>query len=156
MDRESYIAEKSERARAAFTEGRNCCQAVLTAFAEELGLERDFLMRLGSGFGGGMGRLREVCGTVTALAMAESLLEGAADGNKADKDAVYAGVRGLAERFKQENGSIVCRELLAGVPVTAGGDSEARTEAYYKKRPCKEYCACAAGILAEKLYKADK
>ena len=136
MDKETYIEQKRQQAAAAFVEGKNCCQAVLTAFAEEVKLD--------------------VCGTVSAMSMLEGLLSSSGETDKADKDAVYARVRTLCDAFKEKNGSIVCRELLAGVPVTTGGTSEARTEIYYKKRPCKEYCADAAELIARRLTNETK
>ena len=144
MDKETYIEQKRQQAAAAFVEGKNCCQAVLTAFAEEVKLDPTLLMQLGCGFGGGVARQRE------------GLLSSSGETDKADKDAVYARVRTLCDAFKEKNGSIVCRELLAGVPVTTGGTSEARTETYYKKRPCKEYCADAAELIARRLTNETK
>ena len=156
MDKETYIEQKRQQAAAAFVEGKNCCQAVLTAFAEGVKLDPTLLMQLGCGFGGGVARQREVCGTVSAMSMLEGLLSSSGETDKADKDAVYARVRTLCDAFKEKNGSIVCRELLAGVPVTTGGTSEARTETYYKKRPCKEYCADAAELIARRLTNETK
>lgn len=152
MDRESYIADKRQRAYDAFLGGLGCTQAVLSAFSEELGCDRALLYKIGSGFGGGMARQREVCGTVSAITLAVGFLKSDGTGSKADKDAVYATVRALCEKFKEKNGSIVCRELLAGVKVTGGSTSEARTETYYKKRPCPVYCADAAEIVAAWIY----
>lgn len=150
MEREKYIEEKRAAAAEAFKAGCNCCQAVLTAFAEELELDKQFLIKLGSGFGAGLARLREVCGTVAAMGMAEGLLSSSGEADKADKDAVYKRVRILTDAFRARNGSIICRELLAGVPVTEGTISEERTQTYFK-RPCAEYCADAAEFLALRL-----
>ncbi len=144
---------KSEEARNYFQCGANCAQAVLCAFAKECGIDQDTALRLASGFGGGMGRMREVCGAVSGMFMAAGLLKGNADlSDKAAKDADYARIQKLAERFRAENGSIVCRELLGLPPKQSDSPvSEPRTPQYYKKRPCADLVACAAAIAEEEL-----
>ncbi len=151
---------RGDLARANFMAGYGCAQAVLLAFADLTGLDDDTAARLASSFGGGMGRMREVCGAVSGALMVLGLAEGYTElKDTAAKSAHYARVRDLAERFKARcaeggrGGSIVCRELLAaaGVPHEAGGEAEARTEAYYAKRPCPELCAIAAAIVQEML-----
>ena len=137
-----------------FCKGYNCAQAVVTAFHKELGMTESEAARLASSFGGGMGRMREVCGTVSAAAMVLGLTQGYDDpADKAGKDIHYARVRDFAARFKARSsaGSIICREILSGVPHTDAGDSEARTKDYYHRRPCPELCALAAEILQEML-----
>lgn len=150
-DKELSPEEKAAAAERNFLSGCNCCQSVLLAFADELGQDADTLMRLGSPFGGGIGRLRETCGTVTGMLMVYGWLRGYTD--QADKPAHYERVRALVKEFTEKNGSIVCRELLAGVKTTKGGTPEARTPEYYKKRPCGRYCADAARIVTEALRK---
>ncbi len=140
--------DHAQKAEVLFKEGYNCAQAVLGAFSEELGLPVDIAMKLSSSFGGGMGRMREVCGACSGMFMAAGLLYGyATPETGAPKMELYVRIRELADRFKKENGSIICRELLEGAQV--GGTPEARTEAYYQKRPCAEYVRIAAGILEE-------
>lgn len=142
-----------ERARELFKEGYNCSQAVFGAFSEELGMSFETAVLISSSFGGGMGRLREVCGAVSGMFMAAGLAFGTTDitDHKAKSDH-YALIQSLASEFKEQNGSIICRELLGlsekkpDVPVP-----EKRTEEYYKKRPCAELCADAAEIFAIKL-----
>jgi len=142
---------KSTEAKELFVAGANCSQATLLPFARECGLERDTALRLASGFGGGMGRLREVCGALTGIFMVADLLYGYSDITDKDiKDAHYALIQDLAARFKAETGTILCRELLdlpasqVDVPV-----SEARTAEFYQRRPCAELVALAAKIMAE-------
>ena len=136
-----------------FKRGCNCAQSVLLAFGDVTGLEDETALRLSSSFGGGLGRLREVCGAVSGGAMVLGLLRGYADpGDREGKKAHYVLVREFAERFREQNGSIICRELLAGVPKTPGGEPEARTKEYYKKRPCAELCRIAAQIIDEMLF----
>lgn len=130
-----------EKAEAFFKEGLNCSQAVFCAYAEELGLDLALAKRLSSGLGGGVGRMREVCGAVTGATLALGLRAGE------DKSAVYPLVQDFCAKFKAECGSIVCRDLLAGTGASAGGAPEARTEAYYKKRPCVEMVKLAARLL---------
>jgi len=108
-------------------------------------------MKLASSFGGGMGRMREVCGACSGMFMVAGLLKGYSD-MKADdeKKEHYALIQKLAEEFKKENGSIVCRELLDGIENNDSSPNPSkRTQAYYKKRPCAEYVADAARIMEE-------
>lgn len=131
-----------------FREGYNCAQAVLIAFCDETGLDEKAAAMIASSFGGGLGRLREVCGTVSAAAMVLGMLRGYADPTDREaKKAHYQLVREFAERFKKQNGSIICRDLLSGVTDSKGGDPEARTPDYYEKRPCPKLARCAAQIL---------
>ena len=134
-------------ARANFLEGYNCAQAVLLAFAEDAGLEKNTALRLASSFGGGIGGMREVCGAVSGMLMAAGLLYGYTPGDRAGKSEHYARVRELSERYRAENGSIICRELLGLAGQTAGQQPSERTAEYYKKRPCPELCRMAASIL---------
>lgn len=140
---------KADLAEKYFKEGANCSQAVLAAFADELGITQEFAMKLASGFGGGIGRMREVCGAFSALVMIDNLRNSSGDHtNKEAKDECYARIRDLAEEFKSKSGgdSIICRELLSGVKTTSGNASEERTQEYYKKRPCVEFVRIAAEI----------
>ena len=148
-----------EKAKDNFLHGYTCAQAVLAAFQDEKwfkesGLSVETAMKLASSFGGGMGRLREVCGAVSGMFMAFGLAHGfsappESQNAKADH---YKCIQELAARFREENGSIVCRELLAGTDNNPGSHvPEARTAEYYKKRPCPDLCKCAADILAKYL-----
>lgn len=137
---------KGEKAKALFISGCNCSQAVAAAFCEETGFDEELIKKLTIGFGGGMGRLREVCGAVSAMTFVISAVY------SEDKAGIYNRVQAVANKFREENGSIVCRELL-GLNIK-GADSpvpEKRTVAYYKKRPCPELVALAADILDEYL-----
>jgi C_GCAxxG_C_C family probable redox protein len=146
-------------ARRLFLEGYNCAQAVFCAFCDMTGMDIDAAARLSSSFGGGMGRLREVCGTVSGALLALGMLRGY--GNPKDpeqKKAHYALVQEYARRFREKNGTIICRELLKNVPVTPGGVPEERTPEFYARRPCLRLAGEAAAILDEMLAetKADK
>ncbi len=137
-----------ERARDLFKQGYNCSQAVLLAFSDVTGLEDKTALMLSSSFGGGMGRLREVCGAVSGMFMVAGILYGYDDpADQSGKTSHYQRIQALAEEFRKENGSIVCRELLG---LGGGADSpvpEKRTDTYYKKRPCAELVAMAARIM---------
>jgi len=142
------MSEHAQLARSLFLQGYNCSQAVFCAFCDVTGLEIDAAARMASSFGGGLGRLREVCGTVSGAALVLGMARGYADPKDyAAKKAHYALVQEFARRFREANGSIVCRELLRGVNVTEGGDPERRTAEYYRKRPCPNLAYCAAEIL---------
>ena len=146
------VEEREQKAGELFKAGYNCCQSVAMTFADVLGMSEDEVARITSGFGGGMGRMREVCGTVSAMTMIAGAMIPATDVNdKQAKTANYALVQEMADEFKKLNGSIICRELLdlskpEGTPVPSD-----RTPEYYKKRPCGELCSIAAGIIARKL-----
>ena len=135
-----------------FREGYNCAQAVLLAFEDVTGLERETAARLSSSFGGGLGRMREVCGAVSGASMVLGLAKGYS--NPADAQAKrshYHLIQEFARRFRERNGSIICRELLQNTDTLPGSEPEARTAAYYKKRPCLEIVRCAAEILEDLL-----
>lgn len=141
---------KGERAYELFKEGYNCSQAVFGAFAEELGVDFDTAVKLASGFGGGIGRMREVCGTFTGLTMAASMIYGYNDPKDTEtKTELYEKIRALADKFREENGSIICRELLGLQQAEKSAVPEARTSEYYKKRPCAELCRYAAELLEQ-------
>lgn len=135
-----------------FKEGYNCSQAVMGAYCEELGMNMETALKLASSFGGGMGRLREVCGAVSAMFMVAGLKCGYADPkDRVMKQKHYELIQMLSQRFKEENSSIICRELL-GLDIRHDRpEPDARTEEYYKKRPCIELVKCAAEILDEVL-----
>lgn len=138
----------AELAEKNFSEGMTCSQAVLLAFSDVTGLDKDVALRISSSFGGGMGRLREVCGAVSGMFMVAGLLYGGdLSQDRSAKAAHYARIQELAAAFREENGSIICRQLLACVPQTAGAVPEERSPQYYKKRPCAQYCYEAAAIL---------
>ena len=138
--------DHGQRAAELFLGGYNCAQSVVVAFCDVTGLEPDFAAKLASSFGGGMGRMREVCGAVSGMLMVVGLLYGYdTPGDDAAKKEQYALVQQLAGQFRERVGSIVCREILKN-PSTDPTPSP-RTEEYYKKRPCARMVATAAEIL---------
>ena len=145
---------KAKKAMELFQEGYNCAQAVLGAFAQDMNMDFQQAMMLSSSFGGGMGRMREVCGAVSAMFMVAGLDKGYSDPKAStEKARHYDYIQQLAAKFKAENGSIICRDLLG--LTQPGPDSpvpEPRTEAYYKKRPCQLLVGQCAAILEQELY----
>ena len=145
--------ESVERAKELFAEGYNCAQAVFGAFAQALGMDLDTAMRLSCPFGGGFGRTREVCGAVSGMCMVLGLSGQPFDPQSpTQKGDVYAKTQTLLSRFKEENGSVICRELLAGVKHDTSSTPEQRSAEYYKKRPCEELVGISARIIGEKLH----
>ena len=142
---------EKERAVELFKEGFNCSQAVFTAFAHRFGIDEDTAKKISAGLGGGVGRMREVCGAVSGAAMAIGSICAATEGKDSEiKQKNYELVREFADRFTAENGSIICRELLGlDVKMEKSAQPESRTAEYYKKRPCVELVECAAKILEE-------
>ena len=144
------MSNHSEKAKELFKMGYNCSQAVFGAFCEELGMDFETAMKISSSFGGGMGRMREVCGTVSGMLMAAGLQFGPCDNsNPSAKGEHYQRIQELAKRFKDKNGSIICRELLQGVETSTSPIPSERTETYYKKRPCVDLVGDAAEIFEE-------
>ncbi len=139
---------RRELAKENFMKGYNCSQALVLAFEDMVPIDRESLLKLASSFGGGMGRLREVCGSVSGMFMIAGLIygyDGPETGQvKADH---YARIQELARRFEETHGSIICREML-GLSVKHDAPTpEARTKEYYKKRPCPDIVGDAAEIL---------
>ena len=130
-----------------FLGGYNCAQSVAVAFCDVTGLDADFTARLSSSFGGGMGRMREVCGAVSGMLMVLGALYGYDDPGEKDraKKAHYALVQELAGKFRERNGSIICREILKNPP--SDPSPSPRTEEFYKNRPCARLVVCAAELL---------
>ncbi len=144
------MSVKGDRAYELFKQGYNCSQAVFGAFCEELGVDFETAVKLASGFGGGIGRMREVCGAFSGAVMAASLIYGYSDPKETtEKMELYEKIRSLAGSFSEENGSIICRELLGLQQAEKSAAPEARTAEYYKKRPCAELCRYSADLLEE-------
>lgn len=143
---ELSIEERAKRARSLFEGGLNCAQSVAVAYADCCGVEPELLARMTFALGGGVGRQREVCGTVSGA----SVVLGMTCGD--DKSTCYHQVQAFGAAFRQAHGSIVCRELL-GLPRGVDDDPEPspRTEAYYRRRPCGEYVEQSARILGKML-----
>lgn len=141
---------KGDIAYESFLKGYNCTQSIAVTFADELGLDVDTAARLSSGFGGGMGRLREVCGTFSGVVFVLSSLYGYSEPKDLEgKKDLYEKIRACAAKFREDNGSIICRELLGLEKAEESATPSPRTPEYYKKRPCPELCRYAANLLEE-------
>lgn len=140
-----------------FYQGYNCSQALVLAFKDKLNVDEESLAKLACSFGGGMGRLREVCGSVSGMFMVIGLMYGYSTPEKGDVKAEhYSRIQELASRFEKEHGSIVCRELL-GLSVKHDTPTpDARTKEYYAKRPCPEIIGSAAQILEQYLEELEE
>ena len=131
-----------------FRQGYNCAQAVAVAYAGEMGLTEQQAARMASGFGGGMGRMREVCGAVSGMVMVLSQLYGYDDPKDDEgKKVLYTRIQALAEEFRQENGSIICREILKNPP--SDPNPTVRTAEFYAQRPCDRMVYVAAKLVEE-------
>lgn len=135
-----------------FESGYNCAQSVFTTYADLFGMERETALKLSSPMGAGVGRMREICGAVSGMALLAGLKEGNTDpANEEGKAAVYELVRAMSDRFKGETGSIICRELLGILEREENAAPEVRSKEYYQKRPCGRMVATAARIIEEYL-----
>ena len=148
---EQEIQKRVERAKELFHQGFNCSQAVFAACADIYGIEDEALaLRLAASFGGGIGRMRQTCGAACGMFLLAGLQNGSAiPGDAEGKKNNYTLVQDLAAKFKNENGSLICAELLGIAPKPQTPTPEARTEAYYQKRPCVEMVASAVRIFLE-------
>ena len=129
-----------------FLGGYNCSQSVVVAFSDLTGLDEAFSARMASSFGGGMGRMREVCGAVSGMLMVLGLLYGYdTPGDDVSKKAQYTAVQALSARFREETGSIICREILKNPP--SDPNPTPRTADFYAKRPCAKMVMTAGRLL---------
>lgn len=131
-----------------FSEGYNCAQSVFLAYCDITGLDEDIALKLSSSFGGGIGRMREVCGACSGMFMVAGLLYGYT-GNDDDttKAEHYRRIQYLASEFKKEHQTIICRELLKNLSVTNAPTPDKRTEEYYKVRPCVRFVRTACEVM---------
>lgn len=142
--------QRENQARELFKQGYNCAQSVAITFADIVNLESELIRKISLPFGGGFGRQREVCGTVSGAGIIIGALTDANPDTHSAKADAYVKVQTFSQRFRQENGSIICRELLALVPnVDANPEPAQRTAEYYKRRPCVEYVACSTRLIAQ-------
>lgn len=147
------IEERVQVARKYFLSGYNCAQSVFMAYASLLAIDEEKASCLSVSFGGGLGRMREVCGTVSAMFMINGFKYAVTDsGDLHQRKVNYAKVQLLAKRFKEQHGSIICRELLSTLQdIKTNPEPSPRTEEYYAKRPCVRFVTSAARIIGELL-----
>lgn len=142
------MTEHAKKAREYFLSGCNCAQAVFCAFEDVTGIDHVTAMKLSSSFGGGIAKMREVCGAFSGAAAVAGMLWGysVADDHKL-KSEHYALVQQIAEKFKESHNTVICRELLAGIKSDNTSVPSERTAEYYKERPCVAFVITAAEIL---------
>lgn len=151
MEQERFES-RTERAVETFKEGYNCAQAVFATYADCFGMDRKAALEMSSAMGAGIGRMREVCGAVSSMAMLAGLKEGNDDPkDEAAKEHIYSLVRTMSDRFKEEYGTIICKELLGLDSVEESAKPSIRTPEFYETRPCAKIIACAAKIIEEEL-----
>ena len=139
---------RKEKAMQSFLDGYNCSQCMILAFEDLLTIDLNTALKIASPFGGGMGRLREVCGSVSGMFMVLGYIKGYDDSNDYDgKKELYEHIQELARRYEEANGSIICRDLLGLQVKKQEAAPEQRTEEYYKNRPCAMKIGSAAEIL---------
>ena len=155
MTGEKELEDRIQRAVELFMQGYGCCQSVVCAFSDLYGLDEEMALKVSAGFGGGVGRMRMMCGACSALVILAGLERGQTRGEDREGKAVcYQLVRQLLETFRQRNGSIICAELLQmnGVKAeTNTSQPDERNAEYYRVRPCARKVESAARVFAEYL-----
>lgn len=146
------MLSRIEQAAATFEAGYTCAQSVFVTYADLFGIDRETALKLASPLGGGMGRMREVCGAVSAMSLLAGLKEGNTDpANEEGKEQIYLLTRQMAEKFKEQHGTIICRELLGLEGMEESAKPSERTRKYYQERPCTGLVTTAARIVEEML-----
>lgn len=147
------MQSRSERARRLFEQGYTCSQSVCLAFSDLVSLDETTLAITASGFGGGVGRMRGLCGCVSGMTLILNLLHAYSGPSHSDdeKAALYAEIQTVAQQFEKAAGSLLCADLLGRAGQDTSAVPSARTEAYYAQRPCAGLCALAADILSRHL-----
>lgn len=152
---------REEKAREYFAKGYNCAQSVVLAFEDLMPIDKDMLINLSAGFGGGFGRTRNMCGAVSAMALVLGILQDKnfcddKDGIANSKKEIYKRLSELDTQFKEINGSDNCAVLLANVKnLTAGSVPDERTEKYYKVRPCIKFVEDSVRLIKKELNLSD-
>ena len=151
------MVSRIKQAVETFESGYTCAQSVFATYADLFGLNRETALKLASPMGAGVGRMREICGVVSAMALLAGLKEGNTDPeNEEGKERIYLLTRQMADRFKEKNGTIICRELLGIEGREESAKPSARTKEYYASRPCSRLVADASGIIEEVLLADEK
>lgn len=144
------MTERAEKAQQIFLQGFNCSQSVAVVFADVMHLDEKTILKISAGFGGGFGRLREVCGAFSGATMVLSMLLGYDEITKDEKKQMYEVIQHASKSFVEQNGFLRCRDLLGlDKDKVCSPTPQERTQEYYKKRPCKEIVASAVMITEE-------
>lgn len=144
------IEARAERAKELFMQGFNCSQSVLASCCDLYGLDEQMALRVSASFGGGIARMRHVCGAASGMFMLAGLEKGSITGSAEEKKANYAFVRELSDDFRNLHGSIICADLM-GITDNSNPTPAPRTEEYYHKRPCGDIIASAVRIYLKRL-----
>ena len=138
MDWDEETERRVKKGIELFKEGYNCSQAVTMTFADWYNVPAGLMARISASFGGGIGRMRETCGTASGMFMLAGLEVASEKADKVIKAKKYETVQRLAADFKKETGSIICRDLPKGYikDASTAPKPDERTDEYYKKRPC--------------------
>ena len=142
------MSKYTERAEMLFRSGYNCSQAVFCTFADELGLTQEQAARISIGLGGGVGRMREICGAISGAAMLVGLAH-----PEYDKAKVYETVREITSEFKRSHDSVICKDLLGLKEVNFNEKPEPRTPEFYIKRPCLKIICDAVSAIENVLFR---
>ena len=145
----------ADRAEALFLAGHVCSQSVVLSLCEGLGMPRDLACRASLGLGGGIGRLREVCGAVSGMAFLAGLRHGLDHADEEAKRRTYRVVQEMAAAFRKEQGTLLCRDILGLAPGDAGGDPEPRSPDFYERRRRCLACIRLAASIAERTLGGD-
>ncbi|MDD4832764.1 MAG: C-GCAxxG-C-C family protein [Clostridia bacterium] len=156
-ENEKEATDYEKKAMENFKQGFNCAQSVTAAFADKLNVDRDTALKIASSFGGGVGRMREICGALSGAFIVMGMLDGYSDptDNEA-KTQLYISVQKLAEKFKKENGSLLCKELLGIQYEPISPIPEKRTAKYYHNRSCEKFVGDSARFLAEHIKEMEE
>lgn len=153
LQQNKFIEERIQKAIGFFENGYNCSQSVFMAYADLYGIDQETATKIASSFGGGMGRLREVCGAVTGMFMVLGFHYPATDvTDKKSKTTNYQAVQRTAMEFKQEMGSYICADLLKIKRQPEDATPSERNARYYALRPCSRCVAMAAEIVGTEIY----
>lgn len=146
------MMSRVEEAVRTFESGYNCAQSVFVTYADLFGMDRQTALKISCPMGGGVGRMREVCGAVSAMSMLAGLKYGNTDPDDQEaKTYMYQLVQDMSSRFRQDMDSIVCRELLKDVPLSTGAAPQKRDKTFYETRPCSRIIALASKIIEDML-----
>ncbi|MBQ0109280.1 MAG: C_GCAxxG_C_C family protein [Clostridiales bacterium] len=148
--------DHAEKAIEYFNGGANCAQSVFAAYSDLTGIDETISLKLASSFGGGMGKLREVCGALTGAFAVVGALYGYAEHDQKAKEDHYALIQHIASEFKKEHKTYICRELLAGIPNTEGKSPAVRDAKYYAVRPCARFVLTACEVLDKVISEREK
>lgn len=144
--RRKNMTSHKEKARELFLKGYNCSQSVFASFSDVTGIDEETSLKLSSSFGGGMGRMREVCGAMSGSFMVLGILFGYSKCDDEEKKSHYGLIQNISNEFKKDYGSIICRELLSNLKPGTGSAPTKRTADFYKKRPCLEFVEYAVEL----------